>query len=364
MNRNASSTRRLPHPVRVPAKNNARAALRTLRPLAGYLRSIGYDVAQMLAELGIDHAALLDPSASIPHPLMLEAWRKAEERCDDPNLGLHALERIDIRMIERAPHETEWVVLQMFVVSPSLGEALARFARFFPVTFSGDEVIVQREGALVYVRHRVLGAPSAPRSFGEFMLGLLARLIHELTSRPVKPIEIRFAHAAPPSQTDVVEILPIAPTYSAVEDAIVLDASDLGIAMRSPNPALLAVLERHGEERLACLPPLESFVDRVRALIFSELEDGNPNANHIADVLRISVRTLSRKLNELGTSHKVLLDEVRASLARRYLLEEQRAVNETAALLGFSEVSAFHRAFRRWYGQSPTEYRRQARNMP
>jgi len=325
---------------------------------------MGHDVGRMLAELGIDQAALLDPSASIPHPLMLEAWRRAEEHCGDPNLGLRALERIEFRLIERVPHETEWVVLQMFAVCPTLGEALARFARFFPVTFYGDEITVQHEGPLVYVRHRVLGAPSVPRSFADFMVGLVARVIHELTSRPVRPVEIRFAHAAPPSIAEIADMLPIAPTYSVGENAIVLDARDLVVAMRSPNPPLLATLELHGEERLACLPPLETFVDRVRALIFAELEDGNPNANHIADILQISVRTLSRKLSELGTSHKALLDEVRASLAHRYLVQEGRAVNETAALLGFSEVSAFHRAFRRWYGQSPTDFRRQSPKMP
>lgn len=290
---------------------------------------------------------------------MMDVWRRAEEHTGDPNIGLNTLKPIEFRMLERAPHETEWVVLQMFVVSSTLGEALSRFARFFPVTFSGDEIILQPAGSLVYVRHRAIGTPSIPRSFADFIVGLVTRLIHDVTSRPVKPVEIRLAHAAPPTTAEVEEILPIAPTYSAGENAVVLAASDLNVTMRSPNAALLVTLERHGEERLACLPPLETFVDRVRALIFAELEDGNPNANHIADILQISVRTLARKLSELGTSHKVLLDEVRASLAQRYLLDERRAVNETATLLGFSEVSAFHRAFRRWYGQSPTDFRRQ-----
>lgn len=289
---------------------------------------------------------------------MMDVWRRAEERCGDANLGFNALKPIEFRMLERAPHETEWVVLQMFVVSSTLGDALARLAKFFRVTFYGDEILVETEGSLVYVRHRALGSPSIPRSFADFMVGLVTRLIHDVTSRPVKPVEIRLAHAAPPSITEIADILPIVPSYSAGENAVVLAASDLSVTMRSPNPALLATLERHGEERLASLPPLETFIDRVRALIFAELEHGNPNATHIADILQLSVRTFSRKLNDLGTSHKTLVDEVRAALAQRYLLDEGRTVNETATLLGFSEVSTFHRAFRRWYGQSPTDFRR------
>ncbi|MBK9259286.1 MAG: AraC family transcriptional regulator [Polyangiaceae bacterium] len=343
-----------------PTGHNTRAALRTLRPLAGYLRSAGHDTALLFAESGIDPTSLFDSSATVPYPQLLDVWRRAEERCGDPNVGLRALERLDISMLERVPHETEWVVLQVFAVSASLGEALTRFARYFPVTFYGSEIVVERAGNLVYVRHRVVGMPSIPRSFSEFILGLIARIIHELTTRPVKPREIRFAHAAPASLVEGNRILPIPPTYAANENAIVLDAMDLSVAMSCPNAALLTSLERHAEERLASLPPLESFVDQIRALIAAELEDGNPNASHIADALQISVRTLSRKLSELGTSHKALLDDVRASLARRYLLDERRAVNETARLLGFSEVSAFHRAFRRWYGRSPTDFRREA----
>lgn len=308
--------------------------------------------------MGIEPLGLLDPGASIPLPLMLDVWRRAEERYGDPAIGLRVLERLEIHLLERAPHETEWIVLQMFVLSETLGDAIARFARYFPVTFYGSEIAAARDGGLVHVRHRVLGDPAIPRGYSELILGMLARLIHEIPRRPVTPREIRFAHPAPPSLADADRVLPVAPTYSAEENALSLDARDLAAPLRSPNAALLAGLERHGDELLARLPPLESFVDQVRALIAAELGAGNPNADHIASALGISTRTLSRKLDDLGTSHKALLDEVRASLARRYLVGEQRAVNDVARLLGFSEPSAFHRAFRRWYGRSPTDFRR------
>lgn len=343
-----------------PVPNHARVALRTLRPLAGYLRHIGEDPARLFAELGIDPLGLFDSNASIPHPLLLDIWRRAEERCNDPDLGLRVLARIDIRLLERLPHETEWIVLQMFVASATLRDALARFARYFPISFYGSEIVVDCRDRAVHVRHIVLGAPRVPRSFSEFIVGLLARSIYELTARPVKPREIRFVHPPPPSTEEAERILPAPVRYSTGEDVIVLGEADLDVPLRTPNAALIPSLERHGDELLAKLPPLESFLDRVRALIAAELGGGNPNAEHIARSMQMSVRTLARRLEELGTSHKALLDEVRASLARRYLVEDRRLVSDVATLLGFSEVSAFHRAFRRWYGCSPTDFRREA----
>ncbi|WP_170319542.1 AraC family transcriptional regulator [Polyangium spumosum] len=335
-----------------------------MRPLAAYLRHIGKDATSLFTEAGIDPLGLLDPNASIPHPLLLDRWRRAEELCNDPNLGLRVLERIEVHAMARMQLETEWVVLQMFVVSATVGEGLARFAKYFPVSFYGSRIVVEHDGRITRVRHEVLGVREVPRGFSEFILGLVALQIHELAIRPVKPREIRFAHPAPASLADHERILPGPTRFLAGEDAIVLDAADLEVPMRAANEALLTGLERHAAQALSRLPALESLVDRVRALITAELPGGNPNADHIASALQMSVRTLARRLDELGTSHKALLDDVRAKLARSYLLEEKRSVNEVAGLLGFSEVSAFHRAFRRWFGQSPTDFCRDAGGPP
>ena len=78
----------------------------------------------------------------------------------------------------------------------------------------------------------------------------------------------------------------------------------------------------------------------------------------VAERLGMSARTLQRKLHASGTSHQELLDEMRRDLAVRYLREPGMAVCEVAYLLGFSESSAFHRAFKRWTGTTPSEFRR------
>ena len=108
---------------------------------------------------------------------------------------------------------------------------------------------------------------------------------------------------------------------------------------------------------LAKYPPRDSLVDRVQSIITNEFRGGDPSLDRIADQLGLTPRTLQRKLHELGTSHNELLDHMRRQLAMRYLREPEMAICEVAYLLGFSESSSFHRAFKRWTGVTPKEYR-------
>lgn len=94
--------------------------------------------------------------------------------------------------------------------------------------------------------------------------------------------------------------------------------------------------------------------------IIERLPDGAPNQQQIASSLNVSNRTLQRKLREEGTSFIDLLQDTRLQLACKYLSSPGRSVVETAYLLGFSEPSTFSRAFKRWTGQSPAEYREQS----
>ncbi|MFO0572707.1 MAG: AraC family transcriptional regulator ligand-binding domain-containing protein [Polyangia bacterium] len=323
---------------------------------------MGRDPAVFLRELGIDPANLLDSRARIPFPLLLDAWRRAEAVLDDPSLGLHIIAGTELRPMERLQHESEWVVLQLFVVSATVGEGLQRFARFFPVGFYGSELVLERSEAerALHIRHVVPFGGELPRSFSEFILGLVIRMLQEFPVQPVRARELRLRHAAPPSPPSPTEherILGTQVTFGAPESSVRIDASELATALRVPNPTLAASLTHIAGEQLASLAPTESLVEKVQALLVAELPAGNPGAERIAEALQLSVRTLARRLAQQGTSHQALLDEVRARLARRYLQEERRPVSEVAELLGFAEPSTFHRAFKRWYGVSPTSFR-------
>jgi AraC-like DNA-binding protein len=97
---------------------------------------------------------------------------------------------------------------------------------------------------------------------------------------------------------------------------------------------------------------------RVRELVAAELKEGPPTSESIARKLQISDRTLRRRLEEDETTYEKLVEGLRKGLAERYLSEPNLSIDEVAFMLGYSEVNAFRRAFRRWYGESPASWRR------
>lgn len=340
-----------------PPRQPAPAALRSLRPLVGYLRRLGHEPSALLNDLGVDPLRILDPIARIPYRVLVEAWQRAERLTRDPELGLHVAQQIDLRPMASLDHETDWIVVQLFVVSATVHEGLARFASYFPVGFGGSQIVLDRDAETLRIRHVVSTPTTIPRALSQFILGLLAGLLHDFPMRPVLPLAVRFAHPAPPQQAAHHGAFRIAPQFAAGEDALLIRAADLDVPLPSARPDLAASLERIGAQTLAAVAPVDPIVAQVEALLLAELESGNPSAERMADLLHISVRTLARRLSQSGTSHRALLDDVRSRLAHRYVVEERQPLAEVAQRLGFSEVRALHRAFRRWYGTSPTDYR-------
>jgi AraC-like DNA-binding protein len=98
-------------------------------------------------------------------------------------------------------------------------------------------------------------------------------------------------------------------------------------------------------------------LDRVREILAEELQTGEPKLERVAQRLATSERSLRRRLEEAGTSFRALLDETRAELARTWVADRRVPLSEIAFLLGFSEPSAFHRAFKRWTGSTAAAWR-------
>jgi AraC-like DNA-binding protein len=125
----------------------------------------------------------------------------------------------------------------------------------------------------------------------------------------------------------------------------------------------LSLLDRYAADRLG-VPRAATFADRARVALSEELQAGNVTAQGLAARLRVSIRTLHRSLAAEGTSYRRLLDQLRLDIAERHLMDDRTSVAEVAFLVGFSEISAFHRAFKRWTGRTPVTFRAEARIRP
>jgi AraC-like DNA-binding protein len=178
-----------------------------------------------------------------------------------------------------------------------------------------------------------------------------------------RPAEVRFAHRAPRDTREHQRFFAAPLRFATGENALVLPAALLHLPCRRTDPSLLSLLAQYAADRLGG-PRMATFADRARAALSEELQAGNVTAQALAARLAVSVRTLHRSLAAEGTSYRRLLDQLRLDIAERHLLDDRMSVAEIAFLVGFSELSAFHRAFKRWTGRTPVTFRAESRRRP
>jgi len=175
--------------------------------------------------------------------------------------------------------------------------------------------------------------------------------------------EVRMV-CEPPADTVAYERVFQAPVrFGADQNALTIRAV-LDAPMPTSDPALVSVLEGYADSLLDNLPAMGSLVASVAGLIRQGLSEGPPGVDQLSRQLAISPRTLRRRLREEDTSVSAIVTQVRHQLALEYLSSGDISASEIAYLLGFSDPTAFQRAFKRWQGCAPIEHRRRMRSSP
>ena len=146
------------------------------------------------------------------------------------------------------------------------------------------------------------------------------------------------------------------PAAGAARNRLVFDHDSIERPLEGGNPELARFSDVIAQQYLTRIER-DDIQARVREALLRRLEGSEPSQEEIAEQLYMSARTLQRKLGDSGTTYKELLDGTRRALAFAYLSAPEHSVNEITYLLGFSSGSCFTRAFRRWSGQSPSDWR-------
>jgi AraC-like DNA-binding protein len=240
--------------------------------------------------------------------------------------------------------------------------AFANASRYFATVSTGASIWLDVDGGsgeLHYGIHDPELELHAQNS--ELVFALLTRMIREATGDASwAPRELQLRHPRPAS-TAVQEAYFRCPLrFEQPHDVLVVRAPALRSSLRFCDRARLAQL--HDEAARALPDVREVFADRVRSIVLATLRDGDVAIEHVADRLGTSKRTVQRRLLEQGRSFHDLVAEVRSITARRYVADASIPLTDAAARLGYSELSAFSRAFRRWTGESALEYRRRMRD--
>jgi AraC-like DNA-binding protein len=127
--------------------------------------------------------------------------------------------------------------------------------------------------------------------------------------------------------------------------------------MPASDLKLMAIMRTCLEQLSADAPGEDPLLDRLRTAVRMKLPDGAPTLDEVAEELRVPLGAVHRDLHDAGATWTELVEGVRRDLALSYVRQRQLPFSEIAMLLGYSELSAFSRAFRRWTGVSPREWR-------
>lgn len=324
------------------------------RPLLAALRAEGVDPAQLLRELGIDPEAHVTGG---PHALPT-ALTLLERAIVLRGEGFPARAAAHLRLDELG------VLGLALLASPTVGDALDRALRYRRLVFESDDYLLEADSDPAVLARRPLSASLATRHpVGARALAELGLIEHVVALRALSsaddetPWELRLAHPPPEDGGAAIERAAcVRARFGAPRDELRFPRALLAMPTRHGHPALATFFDGLASERLAA-ETLESVADRVRRHLRRELRGRAPGANATARALGMSERTLSRRLTAESSSFPSLLDEVRRDVALGLLRRPDIPLAEIAFVLGFSELRAFHRAFRRWTGRTPAQAR-------
>jgi AraC-like DNA-binding protein len=190
----------------------------------------------------------------------------------------------------------------------------------------------------------------------DYAVGVITRMCRLTLGEFLAPVMIQMDRPRPAEPQRWEYLLASRLSFESEATRISWSRSDIKEPLVTGDPSLARINDEHTQAYLDSFAA-KSTAREVVDKIVERLPDGPPSQQQVAEALHVSNRTLQRKLKEEGASYMDLLQDTRMQLAKKYLRSPGRSVVETAYLLGFSEPSTFSRAFKRWSGISPAEYR-------
>ncbi|MFT3927662.1 MAG: AraC family transcriptional regulator [Myxococcales bacterium] len=311
---------------------------------------------ELLAEARIGVQEFSDPDKRVPHDPAMHLLARAVDLCVDPGLGMKAAEQFgpsDLGVLEYAASTCATL--------RDAAHCATRYLRL--MNDSADSRLVEKEDVAVW-EFRVAEGLNQPPAANDFELSVYTSLARRYTGQDEDPIEVHFAHAAPTSEADYQRVFRCPVRLGMPFNAIVFPRAYLDAPLVHANAVVHATYAAHVNELLEGSRKQEGVTGRVRALVVENLSRGEASLLWVAKAMAMSGPTLRRRLEEEGTGHRQIVDEVRRELASRYLEDRSLPISEVAFLLGFSNVASFHKAFRRWHGTGPAEFRKQLGGGP
>ena len=319
------------------------------------IEDYGIDPEPLFRKHGVPASKLYDPNARISDLLIHRIAIEVAEKTNDPFFGLK--EEKYVLPSHIGPLGFAWLA------STSLRSAFERLRRYIKVIHEKIQIeISEKSNALVisiysdtpYVKTRYRD---------DAQLAILARMCRFISGDEWNPMKVTITHSAPADTSYYFQLFRCPVEFNAEQNSLYIDKYDAERRLAGSNKQL-AQLNDHIVVRYLASQKKDDIVNRVKASILENLGEGHVTELAIAQTLHMSARNLNRKLSAVNASFKALLLEIRTELASQYINDPTLTLTEISYQLGFSEISSFSRAYKRWTGQSPSEARKEGTAQP
>jgi len=319
-----------------------------MRPVIDALRASGTDPDRVLVRVGLPPGGL--PAGRFPHAAQAAFWKAASEECGEEHVGLY--------LAQHLPAFHGLLLEYLFLSSETFGAGLRHALRYVRLLSDTLNARLHVDGDMAVL---TLGLQAdTPRHFPEMLAGAVIRLFAALTENAFRPREVRFMHAEGASAERYLAVYGCPVRLGAEDCALLFDAAVLDKVSRHAAPELLRMHESLARRQLAEVERLD-LVRQVRELIAELLVDGGATLEQVAARLNMPARRLRERLAMAGVRFNDLITDYRCRLAKELLLKTDERIEVIVERTGFSEPSTFYRAFKRWVGETPVEFRKRGK---
>lgn len=323
--------------------------------LIGAAAGEGVPVAPLFSVVGLDPAAPPDPEHHIRAGLYIALWARVVDTLGDSTFAARTGMAFELGALEGFGF--------LAMSCSTLAQAYERTRAYRALYNVGAawELEPQTRGVqrMRWEPWLVDGAPEAGRrAMNEYQVAEMLASVRTLLAEPrLVPLRICFRHAPGPDTARLAAVYGLPPEFGAEFDGFEVREEQLARPLAFSNAAMRAYFERQCSEALAKFEMDAAVTGKVRQQLARGMDGRLPSMAQVARAVGLSARSLHRALEAEGTKWSNLVDDVRCEFARRYLARRSLAMAEVSYLVGFSDTSAFFKAFKRWTGKSPGEYR-------
>ena len=321
-----------------------------LSGVAEAVLSAGISPDEVYRAAGLARSGITDPQQWLPLHKVADLFEAAATQLKQDSLGLRLGASIDPRDLG--------LLTYLVLSAATLRTGIQIVRRYIRLLSDGVDLELQVSDDRATVSYLVTATDIVDRrQIADWAVALLVNGMRRMIGPQWAPKQVHFEHPRPADVAPYEKFFAADILFNRPRNGLVVDAADLDLRPETADPRLHEILEAHADAILWVRPQEDGIIDLLRAFVVRSLGAGYPAIDVAAHEIGVSVRTLQRRLREIGTDYSELVDDTRRDLARRYLDEEGLTLKEIAHLLGYSQPSAFNRAWRRWTGGTPQEYR-------